>query len=219
MIRRFAALGDIHAEDEHLAAALGHIRTLEHDAILAVGDIVDGRGDVDACVRLLRAHRVIAVRGNHDRWILGDQLRTLSHAHHRNDLDDETVAWLGALPPTWTGESVAGTLLLCHGVGDDDMIRLRPDDDIATLAENEPLSRVRASGVQVMVCGHTHRPMVRTIFGLLVVNAGTLHHADNPSFVHVDLEAHTAQTFTIDGSRVIAAETLRFQPDDVWGAF
>jgi predicted phosphodiesterase len=124
-----------------------------------------------------------------------------------------------AAAPTWTAESVKGTLLLCHGVGDDDMVRLQPDDDTATLAGNEPLSRVRASGVEVMVCGHTHRPMVRTIFGLLVINAGTLHHADNPSFVHVDLEARVAQTFVVEGSRVTAAERIRFAEDDVWGAF
>lgn len=219
MIRRFAAIGDIHAEDEHLGAALAHIGTLRSDAILSVGDIVDGRGDVDECVRLLRQHDVRAVRGNHERWILTDKARGLPNAHFRTDLDPSTLAWLSQLPSTWTAESAAGTLLLCHGVGEDDMIRLLPDDDTATLAANDPLSRVRASGVQVMVCGHTHRPMVRTIFGLLAINAGTLHHADNPSFVHVDLEARVAQTFTIDGSRVVAAETLRFQPDDVWGAF
>ncbi len=218
MLRTFGAIGDIHAEDEHLATALTHLREIGCDAILAVGDIADGRGDLARTVKLLRDHRVTAVRGNHDRWFLTGQVRTLPHAHLRADFDPETVDFLAQLPPTWTAETVLGTLLLCHGVGDDDMIRMLPDDDASTLAANDPLQRVLGSGVEVMVCGHTHKPMVRTVFGLLVVNAGTL--ASTPGFVHVDLTTRMARTFAIDGG-VRLAETLRFGApgDDVWGAF
>jgi putative phosphoesterase len=219
VIRRFAAIGDIHAEDEHLAAALKKISQLDVDAILAVGDIADGPGDVERCVALLQQHNVTTVRGNHDRWVVENKMRSLPDAHLREDLSPSTVAWLSALPLVWTGESVLGPLMLCHAVGDDDMVRLQADDDASVLAENEALSRVRASGIEVMVCGHTHRPMVRSVFGLLVVNAGTLYRRDHPSFVHVDLERGEAQLFPIDGSRVLSPEPTRFSRDDVWGAF
>lgn len=218
MLRTFGAIGDIHAEDELLEAAIEHLHALGSDAILAVGDIVDGRGDLARTVKLLRDHRITCVRGNHERWFLEGHARGLPHAHLRAEVDRETVNWLAALPPTWTAETVMGTLLLCHAVGDDDMIRLLPDDDASALAANEPLQRVLGSGVEIMVCGHTHQPMVRTLFGLLVVNAGTL--ASTPGFVHVDLERKAAQLFSLDGG-VRLRETLRFGApgDDVWGAF
>lgn len=217
MIRSFGAIGDIHAEDQRLSLALAHLGALRCDEILAVGDIVDGPGDLARCVSLLRSHGVRAVRGNHERWFLGGQVRGLPHAHHRADVDEASIEWLARLPPTWTGETVSGTLLLCHAVGDDDMIRLSPDDDASALAGNDPLQRVLGSGVEIMVCGHTHQPMVRTLFGLLVVNAGTL--ADQPGFVHVDLEARVAQMFAIGDRDVTLRETIKFgAPGDVWGA-
>lgn len=218
MIRTFGAIGDIHAEDEHLAAALAHLTDV--DAVLSVGDIVDGRGDLERCVQLLRARDVLAVRGNHERWFIDGKARTLPHAHIADDVSDAAREYLAQLPPTRALDTVAGSLLLCHGVGDDDMIRLLTDDAPSALAENDALQKVLASGFDLMVCGHTHRPMVRTLFGLVVINAGTLHYGDNPGFVRVDLEKKTAQTFVIDGSRVFEAELLKFGApgDDVWGA-
>jgi len=215
VIRTFGAIGDIHAEDQHLAAALAELQGV--DAILSVGDIVDGRGDLDRCVQMLRSHQVLAVRGNHERWFLTGKARALPNAHVIDDVSDETRKFLEQLPPTRVLDTSLGTLLLCHGVGDDDMVRLLPDDDATMLANNEPLQRVLASGVELMVCGHTHKPMVRTVFGLTVINAGTLHYGDNPGFVRVDLDRKIVQTFEIDGSRVFATEKLAFG-DDVWGA-
>ena len=218
MIRTFGAIGDIHAEDEHLAAALANLDDV--DAILSVGDIVDGRGDLDRCVQLLRDRGVIAVRGNHERWFLNGTARTLPHAHILDDVSDASRRFLEQLPPTRVLSTIAGTLLLCHGVGDDDMIRLLPDDEPPALANNAPLQKVLGSGFDLMVCGHTHKPMVRTLFGLVVINAGTLHYGDNPGFLKVDLEKKLARAYTIDGSRVFEAETLKFGApgDDVWGA-
>ncbi|MGZ3421356.1 MAG: metallophosphoesterase family protein [Polyangiales bacterium] len=220
-VRRFGAIGDVHGEDRFLAAALDHMRGT--DAVLAVGDIVDGRGDVDRCCALLKDHGALVVRGNHERWVLEDKMRELPQATMRGDLAPATLEFLRALPATRTLETVLGKLMLCHGVGDDDMIRLLPEDEGYVLTSNDALQNVLAKGFELMVCGHTHRPMVRSIHGLTVINAGTLHYADTPSFVEVDLEAKVAQYFTIDdhagGARVL--EGLRFDfgapGQDVWG--
>lgn len=221
MIRRFGAIGDVHAEDTLLSAALDRLSRERCDVVFAVGDIVDGRGDVERCCHLLR-ERATVVRGNHERWLLADEARTLPQAHLRDDLSPQTIEWLTSLPATRTLESSAGKLLLCHGVGEDDMVRLLPDDEPPALADNTALQKVLGRNYEVMVCGHTHKPMVRTLFGLLVVNAGTLHHADNPGFVHVDLDAKIAQMFVIDpdDARVLEAERIPFGApgDDVWGA-
>ncbi len=48
---------------------------LSLDAVLCVGDVVDGGGDADRCCALLSAAAVSTVRGNHDRWFLEDTMR------------------------------------------------------------------------------------------------------------------------------------------------
>ncbi|MFZ4735348.1 MAG: hypothetical protein ACOYM9_05365, partial [Bradymonadia bacterium] len=47
--QRLGLLGDIHAEDHRPTTALAVFREEGVGAILAVGDIVDGSGDVDRC--------------------------------------------------------------------------------------------------------------------------------------------------------------------------
>lgn len=221
MIRRFGAIGDVHAEDELLAAALDRLAQEPCDVIFTVGDMVDGRGDLERCCRMLR-QRTVAVRGNHERWLLADQARTLPDAHMRDELSAETLRWLDSLPATRTFESAAGKLMLCHGIGEDDMAILRPDDEVPAHSQSSALQSVVAQHVEVMVCGHTHQPMVRSILGLLVVNAGTLYRNDNPGFLHVDLEQKLARMFVIDPdtAEVMEAERIKFGApgDDLWGA-
>jgi predicted phosphodiesterase len=217
-VRRFGAIGDVHGEDRFLALALDHMKGC--DAILSVGDLVDGRGDVDRCCALLAGRGALVVRGNHERWVLADKMRELPQATLRADLAPATLEFLRGLPATRTVETTLGKLLLCHGVGDDDMIRLLPEDEGYVLTSNDALQNVLAAGYELMVCGHTHRPMVRSIHGLTVINAGTLHHADAPSFVEVDLDAKVAQYFDIDDAGRVS-EGMRFdfgaRGQDVWG--
>jgi predicted phosphodiesterase len=221
-LRRIGVIGDIHAEDDRLAAALAHLRALGAERILAVGDIVDrSGGDVDRCCALLASHDVLAVRGNHDRWIVANEMRMLSGAHLLADLEPSSREFLAALPKTRMLSTVAGDLLLCHAVGEDDMVRLHEDDEGYALTCNDALQAVLASGVPLMVCGHTHNPMVRAFAGLTVINAGTLQRDSAPCFLFADLERRTVQFFDVEDPRQIR-ESLRFAfgraGQDVWGS-
>jgi predicted phosphodiesterase len=72
-------------------------------------------------------------------------------------------------------------LLLCHGVGDNDMIRLQPGDVGYALESNLELTALIDAGVhRLVVGGHTHRVMVRRFGGLTVVNPGTLLRSADP---------------------------------------
>lgn len=200
--RRLGLLGDIHAEDRHLAAALGVFRAEGVDAILAVGDIVDGRGDVDRCVALLQEHRVLSVRGNHERWLLKNEMRILPEAHSLKRVSAATAGFLEALPAVLSLETAAGELLLCHGVGDDDMVRLGPDDEGYALACIDELQRILgAPAIRFVVAGHTHRRMVRAFARsggapLAFVNAGTLRHGYDPCFAILDVH-HGVEFFDL----------------------
>lgn len=191
-LARVGVIGDIHAEDLALSATLEFLVGDGVDAVLAVGDIVDGRGDVDRCVELLARHEAVVVAGNHERWLLTDTMRDLPDAHRIGDLEPRTLEYLRALPRTRRLATLSGTALLCHGLGTDDMGSLLPDDRGYALDSNTSLHRlIGDTDVKYVLNGHTHVPMVRRVHHLTVVNAGCLCAAQSPGFVVVDFENET----------------------------
>lgn len=183
---------------------LDHLSGLSLDRILAVGDIVDGPGDSARCCRLLADAGVDAVMGNHDRWALKGQLRTLPGA--TATLDPAERRFLEALPATRRYDTVAGPLLLCHGLGSDDMCRLTEDDFGYALETNDPLQELLAAqDCRFVINGHTHRRMVRHFAHLTVINAGTLFRDNDPCFAVVDLAAARVEFFDLAAGRIAPA--------------
>ena len=164
----------MHAEDEKLATALAHLRSV--DVVLCVGDLVDGAGDLDRCVELLEAHRVVTVRGNHDRWVLGDEMRHLAEADAAAELAPRTRVYLAALPATRRIDTVAGPLLLCHGLGTDDMEFVNDGDDLQRALGTS--QRGIGADLSLIVNGHTHTRWAERVGRLGIVNAGTLRRGD-----------------------------------------
>lgn len=201
---RFGLIGDVHAEHERLDVAIAALKAAKVDGLLCCGDLVDGHGDVDRVCSALALHRVTTVRGNHDRWIRADELRTLPNAHRMTALTALTIEMLKTLPRTVTLDVPGGKLLLCHGVGDNDMVRLTADDGAYAISSNEDLLKVLFDAtITVMVCGHTHAPMVRRFERgagkppLVVVNAGTLAREDAPGFAILDVAAKRVEFYAI----------------------
>lgn len=216
-LRRIGAIGDVHGEARALEAVLEFLQAQSLDRIICTGDVVDGPGDPSRCCKLLRQNDVPTVAGNHDRWLLGDQARDLPEAHSLDDLDVEALAFLRSLPKTRAFETVAGRLLLCHGLGDNDMARLLPDDSGYALQSNMALYALhRGSEWRFVINGHTHRRTVRSFNrengeNLTIINAGTLYRAHQPCFVVVDFEARHAQFFDVrEDGKIAPAEYREF---------
>src|SRR5438045_830282 len=91
---RVAVIGDVHCEDERLSTVLRHFASLSVDAMLAVGDIVDGEGDANRACKLLAQSGVLAVMGNHDRWFLENRIRDIAGATPQLFLDASAYSWL-----------------------------------------------------------------------------------------------------------------------------
>ncbi len=216
MLSRFAALGDVHVEDERLETVLGFLRGERVDALLCVGDIVDGPGDPERTVRLLEDNDVVCVRGNHDCWLVnGAVLRDAERARlgwtRRHELSEQSFAWLAALPAVRTLESARGSLLLCHGVGDNDMVRFRADSDVSACDEMEAL--IQAGAWSVVVGGHSHERFARVLTGrragsLTFLNPGTLSRRDEPGFAVVDLARGEMHGYDVDLEGHVTAATL-----------
>lgn len=196
-IRRLAAIGDIHCQDAALARVLAELGSIPTDAVFAVGDIVDGRGDADRSCDLLREAGVLAIAGNHERWLLGNELRSLPDATLR--VEDRTRAFLETLPPTREVDTAAGKLFVGHGVGDDDMRVLKPDTRGYEL--QTAIAEVRSrTDVRFFLGGHTHRRMVRALGPFVFFNAGTLLPDHDPCFLVIDFEARSARFYDLDAS-------------------
>jgi predicted phosphodiesterase len=182
---RCGVIGDVHTENEVLDRVLDALAGLRVEPVLCVGDIVDGPGDANATIRSLRDRGVVCVAGNHERWFLHSERRTLQNA--TLDLAPDALAFLSSLPAQRRFSTPAGQMLLCHGVGSEDEAWLRPDTRGYALREIGSLHELMLNpSVQFMIGGHTHERMVRQFGGLTVVNAGTIHRDFEQTFTIVD---------------------------------
>lgn len=187
-VGRVGVIGDVHCESETLSRVLDALETMNVDAVLCVGDLVDGPGDADATLALLANRDVQCVAGNHERWLLDGERRDVEDA--TDAVNEASEAFLRRLPRIRLYESSVGRVMLCHGVGEDDEAWLRPDtrgyalQDIPTLRE-----LMLDDHFQYMIGGHTHERMVRVFPGLTVVNAGTIHRKDEQTFTVVDFDS------------------------------
>ncbi|HEX3855222.1 MAG TPA: metallophosphoesterase family protein [Polyangiaceae bacterium] len=212
MLRRAGLIGDIHCEVGRLKQVLLLFRSSNVDTVLAVGDIADGPGDLTEACSLLEEAGALVVAGNHDRWLLEGEMRDLPDAHQVEELTPKARKYLSALPKTLRIESPRGTILLCHGLGEDDMASVRPDDEGATLLANHALwDLIKGGGVRFVVNGHSHRPMLRTIDGLTIMNAGTLHPKHRPVCSIADFETGQMQLYDVEPTRVTTAERWSFE--------
>jgi len=214
---RLGLVGDVHAEDEALKIVLDELERREVDAILCVGDIADGGGDVNRTCALLEEHRVITVAGNHDRWLLSDELRDAPGATPARILNARSRAFFDGLPTKVKLTTTRGALLLCHGIGDDDMAAVKPDHLRHDLERNDALKRVLAGPpVDIMVNGHTHRAMVRRVRHLTIVNAGTLHRNDERRALILDMRAETVTLFDVLPTGLSELERIELPETDEW---
>ena len=189
---RIGVIGDVHGEHERLAAALEFLTAQRLDHIICTGDLADGDGELDLCCQLLDAADVLTVRGNHDRWLLQDRIRHIPNAHQRGHQSDATLAWLDALPTQLQIDTTDGTLLLCHGVADNDLRKVWPGTERMPVERSAELDAIIDSGdVQLVVNGHMHYRVVIDFETLTLINAGTLRSTHRPGISIID---------TIDGS-------------------
>lgn len=210
MIERCGLIGDVHCQVTALRASITYLRGQGIDTFLCVGDVLDGPGDPNQTIAMLRENRVETVCGNHDRWVIGDSMRDLPEATPRHRVDQPNIAWLASLPETRDFSTPHGLALLCHGMGKNDMVGVRPDDEGYALETNSELTAlVMAKKYRYVMNGHTHQKMVRTIDDLTIINAGTLHPGYSPVFALVDFAAGWVRFFDVENpARIRLCEQL-----------
>jgi predicted phosphodiesterase len=177
---RYAVLSDIHGNRWALEAVLADVPAV--DAVLNLGDILygplDPQGSYETLLELQRTRRVVTIRGNQDRDLYErrDGLPAPMAATIRYDraaLDPAALSWLASLPATLI---VDGTLSLCHGTPESDLVYLLETFEPGRMRDPADIAR-RCAAVHepVLLCGHTHTPrVVQVPGGPLVVNPGSV---------------------------------------------
>ncbi|MFN7961537.1 MAG: metallophosphoesterase family protein [Thermoanaerobaculia bacterium] len=178
---RIAVLADIHGNLPALEAVVADLADQSVDEVLVGGDMV-GRGPQgSAVVQRIAELGWPSVKGNHEDYLLdfrrgavpADWLSMASREWSAArwmaaELAPEDVARIDALPFSLTARSAPG-LRLVHGSTRSANEGLGPwsrDDELA-----RELEQVEE---RLLVCAHTHRPMVRRLPGGTVVNVGSV---------------------------------------------
>lgn len=151
---RYLVLSDIHANLEALETVLGAARTIPHDRLLVLGDLVGYGADPNAVVDRVRAlapHGLI--RGNHDKVGSGiesaDGFNAVARSAIRWTYDTLTPSnreWLAALP---AGPVAVDDLIeICHGTPF--------DEDAYVFDDLDALRALHAADKPLCLFGHTH---------------------------------------------------------------
>jgi len=203
-VRRLGVIGDLHAEHERLERVVDWLAGQSVDAIVCTGDIADGRGSLGACCRTLAAADVITVAGNHDRWLLNDRVRHVPLAHLLAELTDDTIQFLHELPRTQRIDTTCGPLLLCHGVGQNDLAQVWPGRRPEEIRRSRALDALIAEGeYRFVINGHMHFRVLMHFHNLTLMNAGTLMGV-RAGVTILDFEAGTTAVFSAaDGKRPV----------------
>ncbi len=189
---KVAFFADVHANLPALTASVEAAR--DCDRIVCCGDLVGYYGDPEEVCTFFRERSIPSVAGNHDLIVTGQLDYEPRHetlyrvAWTRAQLSTASRAWLATLPETlvfaWAGREV----MVRHASPWDATTYLYPDAP--------ELDRVKLAEGQILVVGHTHRPMNRTVDGGTLVNPGSIGQPRGAepagaSFTVLDTEAGT----------------------------
>lgn len=175
---RLALLGDVHGNVPALRAVLADVARRGLTAGVVTGDIAMRGTDPAGAVALVRALGWPVVRGNTDRKVGAGRPRPTGHAHGERPgsrswtvrrLSDDDRHWLGGLPTRIELDLAGRRVVVAHGHPGD----LAAVVDLGSAVDD--LARVaQALAADVVVVGHTHRPMVRRVGRVLFVNPGAV---------------------------------------------
>lgn len=187
---RIALFSDVHANPVALDAVLEDMAGQGIDLQICLGDLVGAGPDPAAVVEKIRRLNIPAVKGNWDDAVVNnrpfiDEEYVREHVRFtRERLAQEQLDYLAALPlkREWTWEGVRVEVF--HATPDNVLPSVLPD------APQEEIERQMASGADVVVYGHIHRPFVRWGQGRVLISVGycSLHLDGDPRAAYTILE-------------------------------
>lgn len=176
MERKFAILGDIHANWEALSAVLDDARAMSVTDFVCVGDVVGYNASPAECLDAVRECGAVTVRGNHDHYVAHqehlDDFHPLAASvidWTRRTLSEDQLQWLAQLPMV---RAINGFTIV-HGTLD------MPEKWGYVFDVLEAEANFNSQTTAVCFHGHTHVPLVFERHGSVF--------RGEPSTVHIQL--------------------------------
>lgn len=180
---RVAIFGDLHGNVAATAAVLADIAASEPAAVYCLGDLVGYGACPNETVALIAGRGIPAIMGNYDDGVGSDReecgcayndadeaargRRSLRWT--RRHTTDAHKAYLRLLPAERRFKLGPARVRLVHGSP------RRMNEYLFEDRDPGSLERIaRGADCDVLVFGHTHKPWVKEIAGVLMVNAGSV---------------------------------------------
>lgn len=173
MVERRMKLGvisDIHANIAALDAVLADMPAV--DRLVCCGDIVEYYADPNEVCDRLRALAPLAVRGNHDAYVIGALTPSPERrAAYRTDwtraaLRPDNLEWLKSMPTDQRLAEDGRDVLVRHASPWDEETYLYPD--------SPRLDEISLGNQEILLVGHTHIPFRRAVGAGMIVNPGSV---------------------------------------------
>ncbi len=208
MDKKVGIIGDIHCQDAKLAKIITYLK-FNADKIVAVGDVVDGYGDCSNCIHMLKENGIMNVLGNHEKWLLNNELRNLKGATLKSSLRDQEIEYIKSLEEEIEFEFAGQRILLCHGISKNDMATVKPGDYGYGLEFNTDLWKVIGKKrYDIMIGGHSHQEMARKIANLVIINPGALENEDSANFGIINFDKREVKFFGVKDEEIIEIKIM-----------
>jgi predicted phosphodiesterase len=173
-------IADVHANLPALQVVLDSIPTTAD--IVCAGDLLGYYTEPNEVCQLLRERQVHCIKGNHDKYVLGELSYSDSRESKyriqdtRESLTQQNLEWLSSLPDTielrFTGDEngtpVGASLYIAHG---------SPQNAEEYIYKDTQIGFVWPDATDYLVLGHTHHPMRRPAEKGIIVNPGSVGQA------------------------------------------
>lgn len=197
---QIAVISDVHGNVTALEAVLADIAARGITRILNLGDVVGKGPRSSEAVKLTRDTCEVTVRGNWDTFIARDSVQPFAGGQWtRDELTDDDVAWLAALPNAHDLVMSGKRIRLFHASQTSEFVRVRVnhthDEFLGMFTNTEFTGSFRAGDwphgttPDVVGYGDIHGAYLEGDEGLMLFNAGSVgNHLDAPTAPYVILE-------------------------------
>jgi putative phosphoesterase len=202
---KLGLISDIHGDPIALELAWSHLTLMGADRIVCAGDLVGYGPFPDRVVSFLAEHQVSSVRGNHDRWAL----------ERGPGVADE---FGGGIPSTETLDSLQALpfdLLVACGQTIGVVVHGSPRSDMEFVNRSTHPRKVLRGYLldlqcDLLVVGHTHRPMWFRCPDGVVINPGSVVSMpvidSSRTFALIDLDTLEPSFHEVESGQIVEVE-------------
>lgn len=195
---KIAIISDIHGNADALLSVIEDINLKVITSVVILGDVVFKGRDPMKCFKLLKNLNTIAwVRGNTDEWLneiddgfvpSGEMEERIyaEYLYAMDKLSNDAIEFLKVLPEKEIINIEGKSILCVHGSDrqiNEAIGAMTPEKEIDLL-----FSRVEED---ILICGHTHTPYVRSSNNKLVMNVGSVAYpkdGDKATYGIIDID-------------------------------